>query len=183
MMITAKNYEKKTPLPIAIGITLFLFLGILTGIFGIENTKNYLHPYIFYFFIGGIGLATGIYMAIKIKPYVAVNKRLKSNYSFPIISICTGFIGIFLLIASLTNKKISILKSYNHYTVVNKYRQEYHYRSPEINTLVVNIDGKAQKLICSYNYWLTTEIGQNISLGLYESKIGFDFIEVIGDKK
>jgi len=174
---------KKTPIPIAIAIFLTVFIGLWTTVIGINNIKNYFEPYLFGCIFGGIGLVLGVLTALKLKPYIAVNKRQKTDYMLPIMFISIGFIGVFLLTGSLLNQKLSKFESYDHYTVTDKYRQESHYRTPEINTLVVNMKDKIHKLVCSHSYWERTNIGQDINLCIYKSKFGFDNVELIDDKK
>jgi len=174
---------KKIPLPIAIGITLSVFIGIFTAVVGINNIENYREPYLFGGIFGGIGLVLGVLTALKLKPYVVVNKKLQNDYMVPIMFISAGFIGVFILIGSLLNQKLSNFESYDHYTVTDKYRQESHYRTPEINTLVINVKGETEKIVCSYSYWRRTATGDKINLSVYKSKLGFDYFELTDDLK
>jgi len=182
-MTNRRQNLKKTPLPITIATVLSVFIGLWMAVFGIRNVENYFEPYLFVGIFGGIGLILGILTALKFKPYIAVNKKQQTNYMIPIICISIGFIGLSLLTGSLLNKKLSKFESYEHYTVTDKYRKEYHYMSPEINTLVVNLKGETKKIVCSYLYWERASIGQDISLAIYKSRIGFDYVEFADDQK
>ncbi len=182
-MTKRQQHLKKTPLPIAIATFLSVFIGLWTAVIGISNIENYNEPYLFAGIFGGAGLVLGILTALKFKPYIAVNKRQQSNYALPIMFISVGFIGVFLLTGSLLNEKLSKFESYDHFTVSDKYRQEARFRSPEVNTIVVNLKGKTVKLVCSYSYWERTTIGQDINLCIYKSKLGFDYVELTDDKK
>lgn len=180
--MTKKQIEIKKP-PIWIGILTFLLIiiGILTSIIGIIKIQNYYHPYWFGFIFGGLGLIVGIWISIKLQPIIAVNQRLKNDYYLTIIYISIGFFGLFLMTGSFVNQGCSKVEKFDKYQVVNKYRQESRFRQPEINSLVIEIDGKSRRLICSREYWIRTSIGQSIDLCLYSSKLGFDFITVINE--
>jgi hypothetical protein len=182
-MTKTQQNLKKTPIPIGIGIILSVFIGIFTAVAGINNIENYFEPYLFGGIFGGIGLVLGVLTALKLKPYITVNKRQQNNYTLPIMFISVGFIGVFLLTGSLLNQKLSKFESYDHFTVSDKYRQEARFRSPEINTLVVNMKGDTVKLVCSFSYWDRIAIGQEINLCIYKSKIGFDYVELTDDNK
>jgi len=87
-----------------------------------------------------------------------------------------------MLIASIVNSKVSKIENENDYLVTSKYRRESHFRSPEVNALIVEINGVSQKLNCSYSCWVFTTTGQKIALTIYKSKMGFDYIEITKDK-
>jgi len=177
-----KVIDKKRP-PILIGLAVLasVFLGIFAAIVGINGIENYNHPYVFGLIFGILGLIIGIYIAKKTKPYIAVNNKLKRDFWLPTMFISVGFIGISLLVGSEINYRLSRIEKCDSFTIVGKYRSEYRYRSSEINTIVVNVNGKSQRLICSYDYWESVSVGQNIELCLYSSRLGFDFVKVIDD--
>ncbi|MDP4210936.1 MAG: hypothetical protein Q8928_19190 [Bacteroidota bacterium] len=173
--------EKKPPIIIAISVLLSVFVGIFTSIIGIHKIVNYYNPYLFVFISGGVGLCLGIYSSIKLKPYIAVNKRMRKDYWLPPVFISTGFIGVFILGGSYLNQRLSTIDKCDRFAVIDKYRKEAHFRSPEINTLVVDINGDSQRLICNFNYWDSIAIGQQIDLCLYKSSLGFNYISVTND--
>lgn len=179
----AKEKDNNRPLIlIALAVVVVsVLLGIFTAVLGITNIQNYNHPYAFGFTLGIIGLILGIYISKKAKPYIAVNKKMKRDFWLPTTYISIGFIGISLWLGSMINHRLSRIEKCDNFTIVDKYRTESRHRSPEINTIVVNINGQSQRLICSYGYWKGVSIGQNIELCLYSSKLGFDFIKVIDD--
>jgi len=181
-MAKKKQQIKKAPIWIGVGIILLVFIGIFTSIVGINNIVNYFHPYFFGFIFGGIGLVLGIMVAIKIKPYVAVNQKQKRDYWLPIMYISACFFGISVLTGSMINQEFSKVENCDNYTVINKYRQEYRRGSPEINSLVVEINGESHRLVCNFNYWDRIDIGQTINLCLYKSKLGFDYVKITNDK-
>lgn len=178
----SKKNTEKTGVPVIIGIIIFLFIGIFTIVIGINNIENYFEPYLFGGIFGGVGILFGVLLALRLKPYIAVNNKLKQNYTPAIGYISVGFVGLFLFIGSLVNQRLSKFDSYDHYTVYDKYRQEARFRSPETNTLIVNLKGETVKLVCSHSYWERTEIGQVINLSIYKSKLGFDYVELTDDK-
>lgn len=167
---------------VAIAMILSMIIGIIAAVVGINMIENYYHPYWFSIVFGGFGLVIGILMAKRFKPYIAVNPKIKSNYGMAILYISTGFLGVFLLLGSLVNYKLSKVEKCENYIVINKFRTESRTRQPEINSLIVNIDGKSQRLICSRDFWFKTSIGQNIDLCIHKSKFGFDFITLTNDK-
>jgi len=174
---------KQPPLWIVITLISSIFIGIFTIIVGIDNIENYERPYLFGLISGGIGLMNGVLIAKKVKPYIAVNPKINRNYGMAISYISIGFIGIFLFISSIVNKKFSEIETQDKFIVVNKHRQESHFRSPEINSLFVNVNGSTQRLICKHFYWDKIRIGQSIDLCCYKSKFGFDFIEITNEKE
>ena len=179
--MSSKTKEKRPPLWIIIIIITSVPIGIFTAVLGISRVENYINPYLFGLVFGGLGILIGTFIALKLKHFIAINQRLKENYFPAIFIISIVFFGTFLFAGSLVNQHFSISVKCNNYAVINKYRQDYRYRSPEINSLVVNLNDHSHRLICSYNYWSRTSIGQPIHLCIYKSYIGFDFIAVIND--
>lgn len=182
-MTKKQQKTKRPPMWIAIAMILSMIIGIITTVVGINMIENYYHPYWFSIIFGGLGLIVGFLIAKRFKPYIAVNPKIKSNYGMAILYISTGSLGVFLLFGSLINHRFSKIDKCENYIVIYKYRTESHYRQPEINSLIVNIDGESQRLICSRDYWFRTSIGQNIDLCLHKSKLGFDFITLTNDKR
>ena len=181
--MTKNKLERKPSLWIAILTLLSLFGGIFTSIVGINNIQNYYHPYWFGFVFGGPGLAVGIWTALRLKPIIAVNQRMKNDYYLPIMFLSIGLFGLFLMTGSFLNQGLSYIDKCDSFPVVDKYRQESRYRQPEINSLVVDINGKSNRIICSRDYWYMTSVGNKIDLCLHRSKLGFGFITVTNDKK
>lgn len=182
--MTQKKQEIKNP-PLWIMIVTFLsaMTGILTSIIGINKIQNYYHPYLFGLAFDGVGLMIGIWTALKIKPIIAVNHRLRNDYFLPIMCISIGFFGLFIMTGSFLNQGLSSINKCDNFPVINKYRQESRFRQPEINSLVVNINGESHRLICSQNLWLKISVGQSINLCLHEGKLGFDYLTVTNDNK
>jgi len=178
-----KKREKRPPLWIALMTLIFVFGGIISAIVGINKIDNYYHPYLFGLIFGGLGLLTGLLTAKKLKPIIAVNQRMKNNYYLPTLFISIGFFGLFLMSASIINLKLAKVDSHDNFIVVNKYRQEYKYMQPEINSIVVQMNGDTRRLICSYDFWVRTSIGQPVNLTNYKSRLGFNFIKISNDKK
>jgi hypothetical protein len=182
--MTNKKQEKKKPLIwIMIATFLSVMTGILTSVIGINKIQNYYHPYWFGLIFGGVGLLSGIWTALKIKPIIAVNHRMKNDYILPIVYISIGFFGLFLMTGSFLNQSLSTIGKCDSFPVIDKCRQASRFRQPEINSLVVNINGEAHRLICSQVYWFRTSVGQNINLCIHESKLGFDYLTITNDIK
>jgi len=182
--MTKKQQKLKTPpIWIVIAVILSIFIGIFGAIVGIDKIRNYYHPYLFGLIFGGIGVIIGIWFSKKVKRYIAVNPKTKQNYVTVILFIAIGFFGVSLMLGSFLNQGLSEIDKCDRYKVINKYRQESRFRQPEVNSLVVDLNGKQIRLVCSRNYWFRTSIGQRIDLCLHKSKLGFDFISVTYDKK
>jgi hypothetical protein len=182
--MTKKQQKLKTPpIWIVIAVILSIFIGIFGAIVGIDIIRNYYHPYLFGLIFGGIGVIIGIWFSKKVKRHIAVNPLAKQNYATVIMFIATGFLGVSLLFGSLLNQGLSEIEKCDKYQVINKYRQESRSRQPEVNSLVVDLNGKSFRLVCSRNYWSRTPIGQRIDLCLHKSKLGFDYVSVTYDKK
>jgi dipeptide/tripeptide permease len=183
MVKKTKKHKTKNP-PLWIAITLFLSMigGIFASVVGISEIENYYHPYVFGFICGGFGIIVGLIVANYMKPIIAVNHKIKSNYGMTKMYISVGFIGLFLLLGTTINRNLSHLDQHVSCIITDKYRQESRFRSPEINSLVVNINGDTKRLVCSRKYWFRTRVGQRIGLSLYESSIGFNYIEIANDK-
>ena len=166
-------------MPIALAA---IFLGIFAGIYGINMIKNYYHPYLFGFISISLGLISGPLFVNYIKPYLSIDRHVFNQIGTLKILISIGFIGIILAIGSLTNKKLSKVTQCDRFSVVAKTIREDRFRAPGANFLHVDINGKVQKLNCSKSYWNRVMTGQKIELSIFESKIGFDFIELNEDK-
>lgn len=182
--MTKKQQKLKTPpIWIVVAVILSIFIGIFGAIVGIDKIRNYYHPYIFGLIFGGIGVVLGIWFAKKVKRHIAVNPQTKQNYIAVILFIATGFFGVFLMTGSFINQGLSKIDKCDRYQVINKFRKESRFRQPEVNSLIVDLNGKSFRLICSRDYWFRTSIGQEIDLCLHNSKLGFDFISITNDKK
>jgi hypothetical protein len=175
--------EKRPPLWIVLMTLISVFGGIISAIIGINKIENYYHPYLFGLIFGGLGLLIGLLTAKKLKPIIAVNQRMKNDYYLPTLFISIGFFGLFLMSASIINLKLSKVDYHDNFIVENKYRQEYRYMQPEINSIVVQMNGDSRRLVCSYDFWIRTSVGQTVYLTNYKSKLGFDFIKISNDKK
>jgi hypothetical protein len=171
----------KQTLILGVSIMLFFFLGMFAGIYGIEESKNYFHQTIFILIFGSIGLLFGLVLSSFIKPYLKLDKRQLNNFVGIKLFICAGFIGIMLATGNFINSRLSEIKTFGRLTVVNKTFREERFRSPGANYLFVVIDGKTHRLKCDEDYWYNTKIGQTISLRIYKSKIGFDYIKMINE--
>ncbi len=159
-----------------------ILTGIVTVVIGIIRIQNYSHPYSFVLILAILGISSGLIISIKLKSFLKLSKKQKSNFWRPSFILTFGFIGIFILIGSIINKGISKVEVCDDYSVIEKYKINRGYRSPEINYLIVSINGNSTKVISSRDYWIKTSIGQKINLCSYKSKIGFDFIKITMDK-
>jgi len=182
-MRQVKKENKKNRFGIFLMAISSLFSGIFAGIYGMDQIKNYYHPYEFGFIFCSFGLVIGLVFVNYIKPYLKFDKNQLNQIWLFKTYISVGFIGIMLALGSLTNKKLSKIIQCDKFMVVEKTIREDRFRSPGANFLFVDINGEIQRLSCSTNYWVRTIAGQKIGLCLFESKIGFDFIVINGDKR
>jgi len=159
-----------------------LFGGIFAFIISVDKIRNYLHPYIFSFLLGIIGLRVGRFIAKQIKPYVIINKKMLANYSMLTFQFSLGFIGLFILVGHYVNFHISKQTKCDQFTVLNNLYIKGGHRRPEFNILYVDIAGKTEKLLCSHNYWNSITKGQKVRICIYKSPIGFDNIVLTGDR-
>jgi len=147
MISKQSNKEIPTTLFRIIMIVLLL-IGVTTTVFGIHRIENYNEPYIFGIIFGGMGLVTGVLIALKIKPYTSE----RNDYFTSFLSIILFFFGIFLFSGSKVNEKLSVTGKNEQYVVTDKFRQKSGYRTPEINSLVVDINGSRNSLVCGYSF-------------------------------
>ena len=147
----ANKYENVTTLKkisVISGLFVFLFGGIFTAVIAISNFENYLHPYLFGFTFGTVGLLVGLYVSKKLKPHVILNPKMLSNYSLLSILFSVGFIGCFMLFGLFLNGSLSALEKCDNFIVVEKQFRKRGYRQAQLNILVANINGKNQRLLC-----------------------------------
>lgn len=162
-------------------ISIAFFTSIVTTVIAISKIENYCSPYLFGLSFGSIGILFGTIISLKLKSIIAVNQRLINNYFPTVIIISIAFFGPTLLLSSMINESSSTLSNCQDYEVINKYRQEYSYGSPEINSLVVNLNNQPRRIVCSMTYWRRTTIAQSIHLCSYKGIFGFERIEVVND--
>lgn len=182
---TKSNLKKPSILKQVIVVTgLFasLFGGMFAAIVGIDNFKNYYNPYLFGFTFGTFGLITGLLVSRKIKPYVILNPKMHSNYSNLTIMFSVGFIGSSMLIGHYMNLKISTLHKCDTFAVMDKEFHKGGFRRPELNILIVNIEGENRRLLSRANYWQPITVGQQVNVCIYKSPIGFDFLTLPDNK-
>jgi hypothetical protein len=181
------KYNSKIPLTLkkAIVVTgpfVFLFGGMFATIVSVDNFKNYDSPYLFVFTFGSLGLVVGLIVASKIKQYVILNPIMETNYSTLTIMFSVGFIGGFILVGHLFNSTISNLYKCDTFYVSGKEFHKGGFRRPELNVLILDIEGKNQQLYCRQNYWQTISIGQTASACIHKSPIGFNYTTLPDNK-
>ncbi|GEO03115.1 hypothetical protein AAE02nite_07790 [Adhaeribacter aerolatus] len=90
-----------------------------------------------------------------------------------------GMCGLLLTVGSLINWTASKKEICDGFLVIDKQKIEYRYRSqPGANLLFVNMHGVTERLRCKNSFWSSTSVGDKISLCVYDSPLGFDFIEI-----
>lgn len=163
------------------GLFICLFGGMFSAIIGIDKFKNYNRPYSFGITFGIVGVLIAIYVANRIKPYVILNPIMLSKYSDLTFIFALGFIGHFMLLGFYFNTALSELNKCDRYEVIDKIHRKAAYKKPELNILILNVNGQSQKLLCKSNYWKSISVGQKITACDYKSKIGFDSFELPND--
>ncbi|NNV54735.1 hypothetical protein [Limnovirga soli] len=181
------KYNSKKPsilkqIIVITGLFVFLFGGMFATIIGFDNFKNYDSPYLFVFAFGTLGLVIGIMVAKKIKPYVILNPKMLNNYSNLTIMFSVGFIGGFILLGHHFNSTISTLYKCDTFSVIDKEFHKGGFRQPELNILILNVEGENKRLLCRQNYWQTVSIGQTVNACIYKSPIGLDYTNLPDNK-
>jgi hypothetical protein len=174
--------ERNPNILLVIIIMLSFFGGLIAAVVAINRVENYESPYYFVAIFGGTGLIVGIILSNKLKPYLAVNPRIKNNYTQSIINICIACIGLTFYLASHLNTASSTLLNCKNYQMLNKYRQKYRYGSPEINSIVINMNGEPRRLVTSRKFWYQTSIGRTVHICSYHGLLGFNSYEIVNDK-
>lgn len=176
---TTIEFENVTRLKKVAVVTCFfvsLVGGMFAGIVSISKFENYISPYLFGFTFGTLGFIIGIYVAKRIKQHVILNPIMRSNYSQLTGLFSVGFIGFCMLLGFYLNNSTSTIEKCDNFNVVDKIYHEGGFRRPELNILVVNVDGENRRILCNPNYWQTISVGQQIKVCVYKSKIGFDYL-------
>lgn len=159
----------------------FIFGGISTGIYGINQIENYYSPYLFASIMIVIGIILGLALTPRIKPHLKLTKK-QSNSMWDIkLHLSVGFIGIMLALGSLLNQGFSKIKVCDNFEIVKKSHREYRSKDPGANYLIVDIFGKEERLLCKRKYWETASVGQKINIRIYESMLGFDYIVITNE--
>ena len=162
-----------------------IIIGFITSVIAITKFENYIQPYLFGFTFGGIGLLIGLFVFQKYAPpFKKINPRARiEDIIFVAIFFSFGFIGSCMFLVQYLNHSTSKLEKCDNFTVVDKFYRKGKGRMRELNYLYINIDGQIQKMSCRrHTYWETISIGQRISVCVYNSKIGFDYLELPDEK-
>lgn len=80
------------------------------------------------------------------------------------------------------NQSLSKLIKCDRFTIVSKEFHPQGSKSSEINTLVINIDGENERLICSNGYWRRMSVGDEVNVCIYSGLLGFDNLVLMYDK-
>jgi hypothetical protein len=176
------NVSRQKKIAVVTGIFVSLFGGMFSAIVAIDNFKNYSSPYLFGFLFGTIGLLAGLLVANKLKNKIIINRQMQSNYYKSTMFIATGFIGFFMLIGQQVNTLLSTKENCDNYTITDKIYRKGGHKRREINILVINIDGVAHRINTKHIYWRTVSVGQKITVCIYKSKIGFDYLTLPNEK-
>jgi len=162
-----------------------ILIGIITSAISVAKFENYIHPYAFGFTFGGIGLFVGLFVFQKyMPPFKKINPKARiEDIIFVAIMFSFGFIGSFMFLGQFLNHSTSKLEKCDNFAVVDKFYRKAKGRIGELNILYINIDGQVQKMSCKrHTYWERISIGQRISVCVYNSRIGFDYLELPNEK-
>jgi hypothetical protein len=162
---------------VVVGSFVSLFGGMLAAIVAIENFKNYNSPYLFGFVFGSIGLIIGILVASKLKSKIIISSAMRRDYSLFTILISTGFIGLSVLLAQITNSNFSNEERCDNFKVVEKFVTKGGYKRIESNILVIEIDDELHRLITNPSSWQNVTVGEKVNLCLYKGILGFEFVK------
>lgn len=159
-------------------IILFLFIGIFSGLYGVDNIKNYHHPYTFIFIVSILGFLIGYFTSELIKPFLKLNKKQLSQFALQKGLIIFGMLGIMIATCSILNKNYSKIDYCDNCILIHKEYKPYRHRHPGANYLFVNIKGKTERLRCNFGYWEKIAAGDRIHICFYKSKFDFDYIKL-----
>jgi hypothetical protein len=173
------NHSKISKLRKAITIVslvVFSLWGIIASVLSIIKIQNYIRPYFFGFSLVIVGLVLGIFVSIRLKPYVCFNSKMYNEYTRTPVAIVFGFIGSLLFLGVTANQSLSHREKCGYYKVVDKLYVEGRSRQPSIINLFVDIDRKITTIHCNQKYWESVIIGQEVYLCYYKSRLGFDYL-------
>jgi len=160
-------------------LTLLLLPGLYAGVMGITHVRNYNQPLLFFIILVVPGFITGYYLFKFLKPYAKFNKKQLAWLWLFRMFMMLGLAGIFFGAGGYINKSFSCLVYQENCVVVNKTEVgAIHRRRPGANYLFVRLKGSIERLNVSSAYWAGISTGDRIPVQIYESKLGFDFIEL-----
>ena len=160
-------------------LLLFCFGGIILGGISIVKCQNYRHPVLFGFVFALLGLLVSMYFSKKIKSPLNF-KALPDIFK---IIMPTGVIGCFMFSGYYLNRSVSKLEKCDRYTVIAKEFKSGGSKGSDLNTLVIDVDGQNERLLCSRNYWQSVSVGKKINVCIYSSLLGFDNLDPIYDRR
>lgn len=161
-----------------IAILIFLFGSIFLAILAFQDIPKYDRPYLFIIIISAIGILLGFLLWQNVKPIVWKNAIYQPDNPTASVIIIMSVIGILLFVANKINVISSQRTSCDTFSIIDKYRKEGGSRQPEVNTLVVNLKGKSETVVCDYDFWLNKKVGEQIELCFNKSLLGFNYIEI-----
>lgn len=156
----------------------FTFWGIFSGAIGVGKFQNYIHPYLFGLICGTLGMLFGILIAKRFKSYIAVTRKLRSEYWGGIFLVSVGFIGTFLLVGHYINLSLSRIENCDNYPIVEKHYHKGGRNDPPQIDLYVDFGIKVEKIKCNLYYYEKVKIGDKINVCEYSSLLGFDFFKL-----
>lgn len=172
-----------SPLKKAVIITAIIVLllgGIAAAIIAIRSFRNYFHPYLFGFACGFVGLLLGLYISNKLKSKNFFSPSKGMNYFRTIMCITPGIIGITLLVGEYSNRYFATKKCAD-YSIIEKTFIKKGHKTPELNILIIDVEGNHRKIITSPEYFRSVYKGKKINACIYKGRIGFDFLTLTND--
>ncbi|MBK7289042.1 MAG: hypothetical protein IPI78_01665 [Chitinophagaceae bacterium] len=179
-----KNSNKVSPLKKAVIITAIIVLllgGIVAAIIAIRSFRNYFHPYLFGFTCGSIGLLIGLFVSNRLKSKIFFSPSKGMNYFRTIMCITPGIIGLTLLLGEYSNRQFAAKEKCADYSIVEKTFIKKGHKTPELNILVIDVEGTHRKIITSPEYFRSVYKGKQINACIHKGRIGFDFLTLTND--
>lgn len=175
-----KEAKSKTKAFILALIIFVLLLGsMFLAIIAFQDIPKYNKPYLFTILVSAIGFVIGYFTWKKVKPTVLKYSQRNNNDTTLSVFVMMSVVGLMLFAVNGINVLSANKTSCDSYTIINKYRKEGGFRRPEINTLVVEMNGKSETLVCKYKFWDEKSIGNQINVCFYKSIFGFNYIEIV----
>tara|TARA_R110000796_G_scaffold162201_1_gene278940 strand:- start:1452 stop:1982 length:531 start_codon:yes stop_codon:yes gene_type:complete len=175
-----KEAKSKTKAFILALIIFVLLLGsMFLAIIAFQDIPKYNKPYLFTILVSAIGFVIGYFTWKKVKPTVLKYSQRNNNDTTLSVFVMMSVVGLMLFAVNGRNVLSANKTSCDSYTIINKYRKEGGFRRPEINTLVVEMNGKSETLVCKYKFWDEKSIGNQINVCFYKSIFSFNYIEMV----
>lgn len=172
------NISKSRKIVTVILLLCFCFWGIIAGGITIAEIQNYTNPWIFGFSTAIIGIIVGYLIARRTKDYLAVTRKLRSEYGRVIFILSVAFMGTFMLLGNKFNRTFALEEKCDDYTILDKFHEKGGRDKLPIIVLLVDIEGKQEIIHCNLPYYAQLQIGGKINICQCSGFLGFDYLNL-----